>query len=543
MSEEDQVRDDQAVHIVREILQVRFPDGFQPGGPQNSQNSAINEGAQGNQSQEAQETMFEVVFHCRCCMGQSRWVGRRQLVTVLGVHESMVKLKEDQAIKERKEAETRRNAEELYEFLGFSDVDWNNLKPTDFQSINFSTQEEEYPTLEELAMMEQLIFEEYQHRVKCLREAFRPSARASSRSKRRHMIDKAAMQSTKDFLPHLGNMPQQLFQAQPTHRENQASSISNTQVSQLHEPMTLFQLTQGSLFHRLNVASQEEDQARSMERHQHYEEDFSREHEGRLREQRVCGSSGAILMAEPRTEIEEEEKEHSQPGYYEGARDDEDMENHAYRGNYENPEMRSPSFHRIPTDKQPRRSGSLSKKLEVYARLSQEKSCFEEVNMQESGFKGVVHIDGQRVKEQLSRSRERVHQNTPSKVSTQVMTRNQLRQIVLKRDSEERALPSEGQGLKKRELKGCLKNKKSPSHAFLEIPEDAIITSLSKPPSKKPALKRTTLQYQDKTDDFDTYPATRSTQPKRQLQHGRDSLELARTRRNCSRRSEGSNNR
>lgn len=65
-------------------------------------------------------------------MGQSRWVGRRQLVTVLGVHESMVKLKEDQAIKERKEAETRRNAEELYEFLGFSDVDWNNIKPTDF---------------------------------------------------------------------------------------------------------------------------------------------------------------------------------------------------------------------------------------------------------------------------------------------------------------------------------------------------------------------------------------------------------------------------
>lgn len=105
----------------------------------------------------------------------------------------MVKLKEDQAIKERKEAETRRNAEELYEFLGFSDVDWNNIKPTDFQSINFSTQEEEYPTLEELAMMEQCIFEEYQHRVKCLRDAFRASARASSRSKRRHLIDKAAM--------------------------------------------------------------------------------------------------------------------------------------------------------------------------------------------------------------------------------------------------------------------------------------------------------------------------------------------------------------
>lgn len=69
----------------------------------------------------------------------------------------------------------------------------------------------------------------------------------------------------------------------------------------------------------------------------------------------------------------------------------------------------------------------MSKKLEVYARLAQEKSCFEADLMQESAFKGVVHIDGQRAEEQLSRSRERVHQNTPSKVATQVMTRNQLR--------------------------------------------------------------------------------------------------------------------
>lgn len=69
------------------------------------------------------------------------------------------------------------------------------------------------------------------------------------------------------------------------------------------------------------MTNQEEELPRPSDRHQHYEEDFSRgkphfdlnsiEHEGRLQDQRVCGSSGAILMAEPRTEIEEEEKEHS----------------------------------------------------------------------------------------------------------------------------------------------------------------------------------------------------------------------------------------
>lgn len=106
-----------------------------------------------------------------------------------------MKAAEDQAVKERKEAETRKNAEELHQFLGFSDIDWNNVQPTDFQSINFSTQEDEQcPTLEQLALMEQCIFAEYSQRVRSLRDTFkRTTTKTSSRSKRRQMIDRAVM--------------------------------------------------------------------------------------------------------------------------------------------------------------------------------------------------------------------------------------------------------------------------------------------------------------------------------------------------------------
>jgi hypothetical protein len=52
---------------------------------------------------------------------------------------------EESAKKERRELETRQNAEELHNFLDFADIDWDNIKPEDFEVKNFDdTQEEEF---------------------------------------------------------------------------------------------------------------------------------------------------------------------------------------------------------------------------------------------------------------------------------------------------------------------------------------------------------------------------------------------------------------
>jgi hypothetical protein len=50
---------------------------------------------------------------------------------------------EEQAYKDRKEQETRKNAEELHNFLDFMDIDWDDVKPNDFEVINFQEQSDD----------------------------------------------------------------------------------------------------------------------------------------------------------------------------------------------------------------------------------------------------------------------------------------------------------------------------------------------------------------------------------------------------------------
>lgn len=35
--------------------------------------------------------------------------------------------------------ETRQNAEELHKYLDFADIDWHNMKDTDFEKVNFGS--------------------------------------------------------------------------------------------------------------------------------------------------------------------------------------------------------------------------------------------------------------------------------------------------------------------------------------------------------------------------------------------------------------------
>jgi hypothetical protein len=55
--------------------------------------------------------------------------------------ESRLKQLEDTAIKERREMETRQNAEELHKYLDFADIDWEEVKDSDFERINFKSQD------------------------------------------------------------------------------------------------------------------------------------------------------------------------------------------------------------------------------------------------------------------------------------------------------------------------------------------------------------------------------------------------------------------
>ena len=45
---------------------------------------------------------------------------------------------EESAFKEKREIETRQNAEDLHRYLDFADIDWKNVKPSDFEVICFS---------------------------------------------------------------------------------------------------------------------------------------------------------------------------------------------------------------------------------------------------------------------------------------------------------------------------------------------------------------------------------------------------------------------
>jgi hypothetical protein len=44
---------------------------------------------------------------------------------------------EDSAFKEKREIETRQNAEELHRYLDFADVDWKNIKANEFEVVTF----------------------------------------------------------------------------------------------------------------------------------------------------------------------------------------------------------------------------------------------------------------------------------------------------------------------------------------------------------------------------------------------------------------------
>jgi len=52
--------------------------------------------------------------------------------------EQRLKMLEDSAFKEKREIETRQNAEDLHRYLDFADIDWKNVKPSEFEVVNFS---------------------------------------------------------------------------------------------------------------------------------------------------------------------------------------------------------------------------------------------------------------------------------------------------------------------------------------------------------------------------------------------------------------------
>ena len=45
---------------------------------------------------------------------------------------------EESAFKEKREIETRQNAEDLHRYLDFADIIWKNVKASDFEVVNFS---------------------------------------------------------------------------------------------------------------------------------------------------------------------------------------------------------------------------------------------------------------------------------------------------------------------------------------------------------------------------------------------------------------------
>jgi hypothetical protein len=55
-----------------------------------------------------------------------------------GFPEQRLKMLEESAFKEKREIETRQNAEELHRYLDFADVDWKNVGTSgQFEVVNF----------------------------------------------------------------------------------------------------------------------------------------------------------------------------------------------------------------------------------------------------------------------------------------------------------------------------------------------------------------------------------------------------------------------
>jgi hypothetical protein len=65
--------------------------------------------------------------------------------------EGRLKNLEDSAYKERRELETRQNAEELHRYLDFGDVDWSNIGSSDFEIVNFELERNQESALNDVA--------------------------------------------------------------------------------------------------------------------------------------------------------------------------------------------------------------------------------------------------------------------------------------------------------------------------------------------------------------------------------------------------------
>jgi hypothetical protein len=61
-----------------------------------------------------------------------------QIVGMSNFPEQRLKMLEESAFKEKREIETRKNAEDLHKYLDFADLDWKNLNADEFELIRFN---------------------------------------------------------------------------------------------------------------------------------------------------------------------------------------------------------------------------------------------------------------------------------------------------------------------------------------------------------------------------------------------------------------------
>lgn len=118
-------------HEISRVVQVQLPD-LDSHQEINSQSNYLRSGGGG------QGVRFLAHFSCACCPERMEWLTRLQIIAMSSFPENRLKQLEDTAIKERREMETRQNAEELHKYLDFADIDWDNLKDTDFEKVKFS---------------------------------------------------------------------------------------------------------------------------------------------------------------------------------------------------------------------------------------------------------------------------------------------------------------------------------------------------------------------------------------------------------------------
>lgn len=85
-----------------------------------------------------QETQFQVMFSCPCCQHLSpAWLPRSLLLGTYAYSEVRARQLEEQALKDKREQETRKVAEDMHNYLDFADVDWDDIQPSDFVQVNF----------------------------------------------------------------------------------------------------------------------------------------------------------------------------------------------------------------------------------------------------------------------------------------------------------------------------------------------------------------------------------------------------------------------